>query len=147
MKLVETMEAINRLIILLISKEIVEANFKLLSYLGAATLAMGLAKYASAQSGWIHGIPFVLLFIILLVQSFFYGLQAIVFPAGAAIWPKVDYMSTIEFLQNKSQEHRIRILRELVISKPGIFLVVSYIALFYYLNGVLGVLISKSGIA
>ncbi|AJQ92106.1 hypothetical Protein YC6258_00050 [Gynuella sunshinyii YC6258] len=56
-------------------------------------------------------------------------------------------METISYLQGKEDKDRYRILKRIVLSKPGAFLFIAYIALFYVLNGILGVLIEKSGIA
>ncbi len=138
------MEALFRF---LLTKDAIESTFKILSYLGTSTVVIGLAKYSSSLSGWWAGIPFVLLFLFLVTQSFFYALQTIVFPAANTIWPKVDYMQTILALRAKNSKFRWRVLKNIVFSKPGFFLLVAYVALFYFLNGILGVLIGKAGIA
>lgn len=137
------MEALLRF---LLSKDAIESTFKILSYLGTSTVVIGLAKYSSAASGWLAGIPFILLFLFLVTQSFFYALQTIVFPAANTIWPKVYYMKTILALRDKGSKFRWRVIKNIVVTKPGLFLFVAYVALFYFLNGILGVLIGKAGI-
>lgn len=133
-----------RLVRFLLTKDAIEASFKLLSYLGTSALLLGLAKFSSSNEGWYAGLPFVFIFLVTVIQSFFYGLQTLIFPAGNALWPTVNYSDTISALQNFNNAQRANVLKNIFTTKPALFLLVSYVVLFYILNGILKVLIEKA---
>jgi flagellar biosynthesis protein FlhB len=133
-----------RLARFLITKDAIESFFKLFSYLVASTVILGLAKFESSQNGWISALPYTIIFLCTVTFSFFYGLQTIVFPAGNAIWPTVNYLDTIKTLQRFTDAHRFDILSKIIFTKPAFFLFVSYILLFYGINGMLKTLIEKT---
>jgi hypothetical protein len=133
-----------RLVRFLLSKDAIEASFKLLSYLGASALIFGLAKFAFVNNGLYLFVLLLLLFAATVTQSFFYGLQTLIFPAGNALWPTVNYVDTIKYLEKCDQNKRVRIVKQIIFTGPGMFLLVSYIGLFYMLNGFIEVLIARA---
>ena len=132
---------IERLVLFLLSKETIESMFKLLSYLGGSAIVIGLAKYALAQRDLLEAILFILLFLLLLTQSIFYALQTIVLPAVNVIPPERNAKEIIANLQSNDVAERRRALKGLLLSKPGVFLLLAFIGLFYAMNGILGSLV------
>ena len=130
-----------RLFLFLVSKETIESTFKLLSYLGGAAVVIGLAKYSFAKNASFQGTLFILMFLLLLTQSVFYALQTIALPAVSMISSEKNSMEIIASLQSKDDAERLRSLKNLLLSKSGVFLVLFYVSLFYAMNGILGSLV------
>ena len=135
-----------RLFLFFLSKETIESIFKLLSYLGGAAIIIRLAEYSFSQSGYLEGVLFVLIFLLLLTQSIFYALQTIVLPVANVICPEENPIEIIASLQIKDDAERRRALKGLLLSKSGVFLILALIFVFYAMNGILGSLVEGLGV-
>ena len=141
------MKIMEKVLKVLISKDVTESIFKFLSYLIACSATLNMAKYSITHIGIWSAVSFVVLFLVLLTLAFFYGLINIVFPVGQGIWPKVNYEKDLDYLLSLDRETNRRVAKVIFFSFPTMFAAILYGFLFFFMNKFIGVLIAQLGIA
>lgn len=131
----------DRFIKTIFSKDVCESSFKLLSFVVIASTVLNLIKIPMKNESYAIVAGMALLFFILVAQAFSYGVQTIGIPLCEAIWPNANYLKTMQYIHQQPKEKRDRIFKNIRFSKPLFGAFIAYILFFYYVNGLVSLVV------
>lgn len=127
----------------LLRKDVTESTFNFFAYLAACAGIVVLMKIALYQGKYVVLGVLSVIELALLIQSFVYGLVHVVTPLVQSIWPGLDYVETMRLLGQMRERTRLRVLRNILFTKPTLAFLACYVGLFFLMGEVFSLFVEQ----
>ena len=131
-----TMRNIDRILSKLIDDDVSIATFRVISWLTVSSFFVCLIGIFYRLENTAALVLCIVLSLILVTQSFFYGFKNIALPIAESIFEELDYKAVQSSLQKLKRPHRFKVIGKLLIKRPApaLGLAAIYVGYFYLIN-------------